>query len=364
MISIIFTRDDLTRIRLAESPDPMWEVLLSLHLLQSRPTSPALRQWRATARRQLTPAVRPLVELAPAYGYSPDFLTPSGGAEGLDAGIDGLLSTRPAQLQTDLRRLAGWRTPSVWTRDLATGDLRSLRVLTDAVRHYHRVAVAPYWPQIRATVDADRAARSRAMAGQGLEGMIGSLHPDLRWRPPVLEVHGFKVTREIHLDGRGLRIIPSYFCWEEPTLLRDPELPPVLVYPVDQRPPLFDSTEPYGAPGSLQPHGTPSQPLAALLGRTRAAVLEAVSDGCTTTELAQRVGVSAATASQHASILRAAGLINTRRIGAAVLHTLRPLGADVLAGSPAGIRHLYRQDPHPRSRSEPHPQPYLHRHAG
>ena len=70
--------------------------------------------------------------------------------------------------------------------------------------------------------------------------------------------------------------------------------------------------------------------LAALVGRNRAAVLSAVADGCTTTELAGRVGISLAAASQHASVLRDAGLITSCRQGGAVLHALTPLGADLL----------------------------------
>ena len=43
------------------------------------------------------------------------------------------------------------------------------------------------------------------------------------------------------------------------------------------------------------------------------------------------MGVSLATASRHASVLRNAGLISSRRLGGSVLHSLRPLGSDVLA---------------------------------
>lgn len=42
------------------------------------------------------------------------------------------------------------------------------------------------------------------------------------------------------------------------------------------------------------------------------------------------MGISLAAASQHASVLRGAGLIATRRQGSAVLHVLTPLGAELL----------------------------------
>jgi DNA-binding transcriptional ArsR family regulator len=44
------------------------------------------------------------------------------------------------------------------------------------------------------------------------------------------------------------------------------------------------------------------------------------------------VGISLAAASQHASVLRDAGLITTHRQGSAVLHVLTPLGAELLRG--------------------------------
>jgi len=72
--------------------------------------------------------------------------------------------------------------------------------------------------------------------------------------------------------------------------------------------------------------------LDALIGRTRAAVLHCVEDGCSTTELACRCGVSIASASQHASVLRDAGLLLTQRRGGSVLHSLTSLGAAVLTG--------------------------------
>jgi hypothetical protein len=36
-LRLVFDRDDLARVRLAEAPDPMWELVLSLHLARERP---------------------------------------------------------------------------------------------------------------------------------------------------------------------------------------------------------------------------------------------------------------------------------------------------------------------------------------
>lgn len=127
---------------------------------------------------------------------------------------------------------------------------------------------------------------------------------------------------------------------------RNPDLTPVLVYPVEHAPcglPLRPGQRPALAPGAGAGAASASgvgsaRTLGKLVGQTRSAVLLEVGGGCTTSELARRVGVSLASASQHASVLREAGLVHTLRQGSAVLHTLTPLGAALLRGGAPGER--------------------------
>ena len=71
--------------------------------------------------------------------------------------------------------------------------------------------------------------------------------------------------------------------------------------------------------------------LAALLGATRAAVLDAVvrAPAITTGQLAEGLGVSAAAASRHTAVLRDASLITTFRAGMTVHHHPTRLGTDL-----------------------------------
>lgn len=55
-----------------------------------------------------------------------------------------------------------------------------------------------------------------------------------------------------------------------------------------------------------------------------------IADGCTTSELAQRIGISPGGASQHATVLREAGLVVSHRHRNTVRHTLTGLGAGLL----------------------------------
>jgi DNA-binding transcriptional ArsR family regulator len=74
-----------------------------------------------------------------------------------------------------------------------------------------------------------------------------------------------------------------------------------------------------------------ARPLAALLGSTRARALRVLGERCcTTTELAQQIGVSVSSASEHAAVLREAGLIVTRRRGSSVTHVISQPGRIVI----------------------------------
>ncbi|MDQ7904361.1 winged helix-turn-helix domain-containing protein [Phytohabitans sp. ZYX-F-186] len=147
----------------------------------------------------------------------------------------------------------------------------------------------------------------------------------MSWQSPVL-LSPYPEDYDLHLGGRGLLLVPSFFCWRTPVTLINPELPPVLVYPVERDPHWLGHH-----PGKTPACG--DRAVAALLGSTRAAVLDTVGRApATTKEIAHRLRISAPSASEHATILRGAGLIATRRSGNTVLHSLTPTGAALLDG--------------------------------
>ncbi|MGW0335297.1 ArsR/SmtB family transcription factor [Streptomyces sp. NPDC003011] len=269
--------------------------------------------------------------LAPARGYSADFLTPAEGVLGLEAGLQALLSTPKRRLRADVRELSHSGALPGWAKQLAEGASGPLHELVRLVRWHHEHLVAPYWPHIRQQFNLERSAAARTVLSSGSEGLFSRLHPSLRWASPVLHVTGAHVDGDLHLSGRGIRIIPSFFCWPAPTVIKDQTLTPVLVYPVAHDPRWLAAPD---GPATAGRHT-----LSALLGRARAAVLDAlgaVADGLTTSEVAVRAGISPATASHHTSVLREAGLIATRRNGGAVLHTPTPMGLDLLHGCSSG----------------------------
>ncbi|MGH3326148.1 MAG: ArsR/SmtB family transcription factor, partial [Streptomyces sp.] len=231
-------------------------------------------------------------------------------------------------LRRDLGRLDASRDRlrplSADVRTLADGDTAALRRLRTALCGYHRHALAPFWPQIRAQVEADRAIRTRAVLEGGIDGLLASFRPVLRWEPPVLEAD-YPVHRVVPLEGRGLLLQPSFFCTRRPVTLADPDMTPTLVYPIQH--PLGWVTSRGGTPAR-------GAGLAALIGQTRAAVLEDVTGGRTTGELAERLGISAQDASYHTAVLRRAGLLLSVRRSRNMLHTITPAGLTLLESPP------------------------------
>ncbi|MFI1012863.1 ArsR/SmtB family transcription factor [Streptomyces sp. NPDC020965] len=324
MLRIHFSADDLARVRMAVRPDVLWETILSFHRLRERRRAQMFGEWRSETRARLNGETSLLAALVPPRGYFPDFLTPPEGAGGLESGLAAIRATSPERLHSELTLASVGRGAQLPGRlaALAEGGVEQLARLISVLRSYHRAAIEPYWTQIQARVEADRAVRGRALLDGGASELLGSLPPVLRWRAPVLE-SDYPVERELRLDGRGLLLQPSFFCRGTPVVYRNATLPPVLVYPAAHTPdPAFGEV----SASAL----TPS--LGRLVGHTRSAVLQAIRYGCTTSELARRAGVSLASASQHAAVLRDAGLVLTLRHGNAVLHTLTPLGAALLRG--------------------------------
>ncbi|MGW4028940.1 ArsR/SmtB family transcription factor [Streptomyces sp. NPDC004838] len=339
MLRIHFTGDDLARVRMATKPDVLWETILSFHRLRERRRAVMFGEWRSETRARLNGETNLLAALVPPRGYFPDFLTPPQSSGGLEPGLEAIRATAPERLHSELTLASAGRAGGRAAgraggagrmgrpggrsalAGLAEGTQEALSRLVSVLRGYHQAAIVPYWAHIQARVEADRAVRGRALLDGGAAELLRSLPPVLRWRAPVLEAD-YPVDRELRLDGRGLLLQPSFFCQGTPVMLRDASLPPVLVYPAAHAPdPAFGETS-----------ATLGASLGKLVGHTRSAVLQAIRHGCTTSELARRAGVSLASASQHAAVLREAGLVLTLRHGNAVLHTLTPLGAALLRG--------------------------------
>jgi DNA-binding transcriptional ArsR family regulator len=206
----------------------------------------------------------------------------------------------------------------IFMKGLLAGTAESRRALGNAVREFHEDVLVPSGVELERRYGADLALRSRALLQGGVEGLLGGLHPDIEWNAPILTAHGLGPGRtfDIYLEGRGLELYPSSLT-SEALALDVPGRRPVLIYPTVDLP-LADELD--------------VDALADLLGRTRALVLRALTTSATTTQLARRTGISLASASEHARVLRNAGLLTTHRTAGTAHHSLTPTAHRLLAG--------------------------------
>lgn len=319
VLRLKFTEADLRRITFAPEPNALFETALSVRLLS---VGRGGGRWRPGARRphrqprgDLPARAGVITELVRADGFIPDFLLQPE-CHDFAAGVERIGQIPADRLAAEVGQLSS-RDASRGFRELAAGSDAGRQALTTDLRAYFASSLAPMWPAVRAATAADRSVRLETVLRGGLDAMLATLGVMWRWDPPVLHIP-WPRTFEVELCGRGLLLIPSYFA-PAPVLTYRPDDSTVLMYPICR------GEEPSGSADALGP----------LLGRTRASVLAALRVPATTTALAERVGISLPSASQHATVLRNAGLIHTSRIGGAVLHTLTPSGESLLRGDPA-----------------------------
>jgi DNA-binding transcriptional ArsR family regulator len=278
--------------------------------------------WAVRACRAFPVQARPLLDLVPPVGPWPAFLDPV--TASVDEGLEIVASTPRSWVRHELA--ASWRRPErppTWLRALADGDREAFTTLAEALNAFYLACVAPHWQVIINAYRADMARRADVLAQVGLGEFFGTLHQDLTWQRGSLVRAGRSLQRagrrlDLRLDGAGLQMTPSVL-WTGPPLF------------AISAPSSAVSTMIYPAWSAL-PNADPAsgRDLTPLMGRTRAAVLRALRVPCGTAELAARIGISAASASEHAAALRAAELIETERHGREVRHSLTSLGRTLL----------------------------------
>ena len=326
LVRVNFTADDLARTRFSAAPAPLMETALAWVELRraglprgrARP-----RPWLREARQLFPATARPMLDVLGPHPPWPSFFDSP--APDLDEALDVVRATPRPHLRAELADTWASRPgrPPGWLRNLADGDAEALEVVVRALRAFHDAVVAPRWDSVVSSFHADVARRMPVLAAGGHQALFGTLHEQLRWRDDGLDRKGF--DSEYELGGTGLLLIPSAF-WSGPPVFAIGDgvrLGNALIY----------AAQPNGQPadpGEGLPTEAGNDRLAALLGPTRAAVLRALAEPRGTAGLAHTAGISPASASEHAKVLRDANLIETRREGRSVRHSLTPLGSTIL----------------------------------
>ncbi|MEV8535517.1 winged helix-turn-helix domain-containing protein [Streptomyces sp. NPDC051211] len=324
MVRIHFTADDFARVRFAPRPSPVPELHAALMMLGTRHEELFFGRWRSRLLRRLPSAVEPLADLVPD-GPAPAFLDVLG--DTLDEGVALIRAARPELVRAGIQQVYARRPAPPWIRALHGGTADAWRTLDRAQRAAYETVLAPVWPLVQDLHRTEFTRHALAVAEHGIGATLTDLAPGSRLRDGVWEwpLTGVPGVREVRLGGRGLLLRPTFHWRRGPLVQNLPDRPVVLAYPAGRGlPPLPDGG------------GPPDEPLAAVFGRTRLALLRSLDEARTTTGLARRIGVSNATASAYASALRAAGLLTTTRTGRSVHHTRTPLADLLLTGARRG----------------------------
>jgi DNA-binding transcriptional ArsR family regulator len=322
MIRYRFGRDDLLRTRFAVSP--LFEVVWSAHVLRRPARAPLHRPWVTAARARLAGLDWALLDwLANGYGgrgYVPDFITPppTTPLADLDGELARVRATPPERVAVEVGwRFEGREVPAV-VRPLLDDPAAGLDRLATVMRAYWERAIEPWWPAIRAVLEADVVHRARRLTAGGTIEVFAGLHRAVRWRDGAVEVDRFG-DEEVELRGRGLLLVPTVFAWPEVFAMVDEPWQPALIY------------TPRGVGALWAPPEEPDPgALDALLGRRRAAILRALGAPATTLDLAERLRASPAGVSEHLGILRRAGLVRAQRDGRRVLYARTAAGEQML----------------------------------
>jgi DNA-binding transcriptional ArsR family regulator len=211
--------------------------------------------------------------------------------------------------------------------ELIAAPTEALGRITAALQRYWHRALEPDWRRMRALLQDDLAFRLEEMASGGVDRLFRNLHPSVRFTGDRIEIdRPFSCDGE-PLPGQGLLLVPCVFTWPAALPVTAAPHVPTITYPPRGLGRLWERRQ-----------DTSDSPLAELVGRTRAAIVGHLDLPMSTTHLAHQLGVSAPTLSVHLSILRAAGLVDSRRDGKTVLYHRTSLGKQLLAAStPAAL---------------------------
>jgi DNA-binding transcriptional ArsR family regulator len=303
------------RVRLAISP--LEEVLNAVRTLNRPGRAPVHARWAAANRTAID--VPELVALITGDVYFPDFLSPPSDdpRTTVDDQLRLVARTPPGQVRREIAMsIAGRDVPP----ELFADPVKARDLLIEQMRQCWDALIEPIWPRLRDVLDTDIDYRARQFRTGGLTAVLTGIHPGIAVDGPRILIPTIHSGR-LALDDRGLQLVPSVFA-QRLGLMMVPPWQPSLVYPARGSATLWEDVP---APAG--------DPLAGVLGRTKARVLRELATPATTTTLATRLGVAPSTISEHVRALTAAGLLSGRRTGRSVQYRRSSLGDELVSSA-------------------------------
>lgn len=316
---------DVARIRFGYSP--LAEVVQSLYQLSS-PGVPALHRpwWEATRVGLRGVDMALLRAVLPATPLVADFLFSSASHPGgIDEQLRLVAETDAAEIRADLAAVWGRDTMPAPAQHLVAEGAAGARRLADTLWRYWSAAIAPHWQQLHAVLEDDVAYRAAQLTAGGVDALLSGLHPEVSVRGEVLRIDKPRHSVEHDLAGDGLTLFPSVFAWPRLMVDKAAGRPATLVYACRGVGRLWGR-------GSGHP-GRDGDALGALLGQSRAAILDRLALPKSTTDLAGELGQSPPSVSFHLSVLRRSGLVTSWRAGRRVMYQRTQLADGLVAAS-------------------------------
>jgi DNA-binding transcriptional ArsR family regulator len=323
MTVLRFTQADALRCRFGASP--LWETMSAVRVLNGSKHRPLYGDWIAAKREAAGRlALGGLKAVQPRVGFTPDFLTPPPKASRAKFAteIARVRSTPLEKVRSELIRSRDeLKNPAAPEIDRMLADLAGTRErLADEIESAWEALIKPDWPLISRVLEDDIAYRGQQLTDGGLAALFDDLHPTLAWEDDRLIATRYR-SEDRDLTGQGLLLVPGAFAWPYLVIVVDPAYHPTLVYPAR------------GAARLWSDSPAPPDPLARLLGRTRATLLVALDPPATTSALAAQYNLALATVAEHLSALYDAGLATRRRTGHQVHYRRTEVGQAVIDAS-------------------------------
>ncbi|MEV6416034.1 winged helix-turn-helix domain-containing protein [Kribbella sp. NPDC051718] len=327
MITLRLSTDDVSRIRFAFSP--VWETVTSIRALSNSTASSVHGPWLRKVRPLLAGYDLSLLKaLIPPVSYIPDFITPAPPrrSTSFESGLAAVAATPLPLVVAELKKLHA-ETPHPMLPELIAKPAEAVERITSALEEYWHLAIEPDWRRMRALLQDDLAFRLEELASGGVERVFRNLHPSVNFRGDRIEIDRPYCCDGEPLPGQGLLLVPCVFAWPAALPVTAAPHVPTITYPPRGLGRLWEYQE-----------DASESPLGDLVGKTRAAIVGHLDLPMSTTHLAHQLGVSAPTLSVHLSILRASGVVDSRRDGRAVLYYRTSLGDHLLSASrPAAL---------------------------
>lgn len=304
--------------------DAVWETVASLHCLTFPRSHAVHARLRSLVPRSPGFDLPLLRALTSDPQWFPDLLAPRPLLDppGPLGQIERLRGTPLEVVERDLAVLSE-RTVATGAGASEPSARRFLDRVCSALTGYFTEVLSPLWERVEAITDADVAHHSRRIARDGLAAGVAGIHDELEYCDGRLTVGFHRTDHTTSTGDAGLWLVPSVFRW-----------PWVAAQEHDDWICLS-----YAARGAARvwepgPREGADRPLAALLGRSRAALLDRLELPRTTTWLARELQLSPGTVSEHLSVMVGSGLLEARRDGRRVLYTRTLLGCELVEGGP------------------------------